>query len=548
VSFNFNNSGNNYTASYAGTEAIAPENTGIGWIAQSRLSNIVGRANQRLINAMRVDGVPLTIYTKTQTGFPCTCCRPTGSTAGLLSAIIDQVPTTNNYYTDPDSTRLPDPGEERYKVIRLKGVDLVDDISNPTWESLNSAKPSINTPEITENYNLNTVDINLNQNEDLDLIANNSSELEGEQAVGDIELDDFFAGGDSGAMFGGDKTACGICFTSGWTQGYSLLNGKRIVLDASGENPFSLQGADLNSGVFPFAFTLPVNNSGVFWKIELPVFCQSWINIRARNNLKPAPGVIIQYATDDNFNWQLLTLDILNSTSNYANRVWYIRAIRDPNFVNMPPVVFTHLELLVITSDNIPSQTPNFAYNTDFNQYDAIVNTQFDIAPSIVALPRESVFTDNKYGLFWKVVDVTAQMTSAQQVFGFTVTARLVQRHEMLYKLHELYTEVPNYLLTYPASGAELQNYNTTQVRQLNEIASTATNYQDLQQVQGGYAVVNEEEQKGGEQVDNIIPDDTQPLVYTQKEDIISIIPLEGNNGAILTEDLDGFIQDEITQ
>jgi hypothetical protein len=519
VSFSFSNSGLDYSSSYQGTEAIAPENTGLGWIAQRRLNNIVGRANQRLINALKVDGVPLTFWMKTQTGYPCTCCKPGGSTAGLLASAVNEVPTTNNFYTDPDSVNLPDPTEQKFKVIRVRGTNLVEDLTEDVWSNFTPASQKTITPEITENLPLNIVEVNLDNVQDTDVAIGNVNEFMGQQDTGDFELDNFFAGGDSGAIFGGDKTACGICFTSGWTQGYSLVNGKRIILDASGEVPFSLQGADLISSTYPNSFKLPINNTGVYWKIELPVFCQQWVNIRARNNLKPAQNVLVEYTTDiNNPNWQLLTLDILNSTSNSATRIWYIRARRDPRSGQYPEVLLTHIELMVVTSDPVPSQTPNFSYNTDFNQYDAIINTTFDVAPTIAMIPRESVFTDNKYGLCWKVVDVTPQMTSAQQIFGYTVNARVIQRHEMLYNLHNLYVEVPVYLQPIGASGQMLQEYNSTVPNQLNEIASVAVNYEHLEQVQGGYAAVSYEEEAYGQQVDNILPDTTQPLTFVKRE------------------------------
>ncbi len=514
MSFTFNGNSADYSNT-AGYEAIAPENTGIGWIAQTRLNGLVARANQKLINAMKVDGVPLTVWVKTQTGYPCTCCASDKVTSGLLSSSVENAQSTNHFYTDLDASALPDPTEQKFKAVRLKSVDLVNDISDPIWASLaNPTSNKIITPEINETNQLNQgVQVNLNQNEDLDIFVPNANQVEGQSEYGDFELDDFFAGGDSGAVFGGDKTACGICFTSGFTQGYSLLNGQRIVLDASGSVPFSLQGADLISSTYPNSFNLPVNNTGVFWQLELPVFCKEWINVRARNNLKPAQWVIIEYSLDA-VNWNLLTLDILNGTSNSYTRLWYIRARRDPAATQVSQVTFTHLELMVITSDPIPSQTPNFSYNTDFNQYDAIVNTTFDVAPTVNMIPRESVFSDNKYGLFWKVIDITPQMTSGQQIFGFTVNARLVQRHEQLYNLHSLYVEVPTYMSVLGASGTNLSGYNSTLPNQLNEIAATTAPFTGLEQVQGGYSIVNSEEQQGGQQVDNIGLDDTQPIEY----------------------------------
>jgi hypothetical protein len=518
--FNFGSSGNNYANTH-GSDAIAPANTGISHIAQARMDNIISRANKQLINSMKVDGDPLYIWAKTQTGRPCTCCNPIGSNAGIVASLADG-PSTNHAVIDPTQSELPDVNSNKFKVIKLTSQNLVNNTNDPIWESLANPTIKTNTPVVTETFDLNTPSVNLDDTQDLDLFVTHGNSQEGAEHFGDEDLDAFFAGGASGAVFGGDKTACGICFTSGWTQGYSLLNGHRFVFDASGDIPFHLNGADLDDSAHPFKFSLPTNANGyVYWMIELPVFCQRWVNVRARNNLDPAHNVLIEYAVQNLANtdplvWNTLTLDVLNSTSNLGTRIWFIRARRQPTAFDLPEVHFTHLELVVLTMDATMSQTPQLAYNTDFQSYDAIINTQFDIAPTVVMLPRESVFSDNKYGLFWKIIDVTAGLTSKLQNFGYTVTARVVQRHEQLYNLHTLFTEVPFYLQVPGASGTTLQDYNSTVPNHYNEIVPSSDVYTELERVQGSYSVVNTNEQEGGQQVDNIQLDKTEPFIFTQ--------------------------------
>ena len=171
-------------------------------------------------------------------------------------------------------------------------------------------------------------------------------------------------------------------FSTGLVEGYTLVNGKRIVLDASSTVPFNLQGADIDRNSYPAAFSLPTNvSASVVWSLELPAFCLKWINVRPRNNLLPASGVYVEYATiaDNYTTWNLLTLDALNSTTNAnASLLWQIRA-RVDNRMNIENVKFTHIELLVITANPTLSQTPNFVYNVNFETNENSVETQFDV-------------------------------------------------------------------------------------------------------------------------------------------------------------------------
>lgn len=479
MGFTFNGSGNNYSILNNAVDAIGPENTGLAHIAQTRMDNIISRSNAKYIEALKVDGIYLTIWIKQQAGYPCTCLKQNTPISGLVAGT-----NTNGKYSNNTTDNLPSPLDNTFKITRVIGTDLVPITNDPEFDFLN---PVIKSPLVTDNIPANDligVDLNATNDQTVD-------NLESGTQLGEVNLDEdvdeFFAGDVSGAVFGGDKTACGICFTTGWTDGYHLLNGQRIVFDASGSIPFTLNGTVIDTNEHPYKFILPENN-GVYWKFEFPAYCQSWVNFRARNNLSAADNITIQYSTDG-INWYLLTLDILNQTSNTGTaRVWYIRAIKTVPFVVSK---FTHLEFVVITSNPTVAQSPNLTYPTNFDAFDAIVNTQFEIAPTIAHLPRESVFMDSKYGLMWKVVDVVQNSTSKSQIFGYQVTCRLVQRHEQLYQLHDLYVETPPYLLSGDNSTqAPMYPYSNIP-------------YAGLQKIQGNYGVIIRSEMTGGVQQDN---------------------------------------------
>lgn len=459
-----------------GVDAIGPENTGLAHIAQARLDNAISRVNQKFINALKVDSIPLTIFLKGQSGYPCTCMGKQKSSAGLVASAIPNPININS----PLDDSLPSPVDDKYKVVRIGQQDLTNQITDPDFSSLS---PRIKSPLISTSNPLPTeptVDMDAVDDQLLDSQAGNDQLGVGE--FDDDDVDAFFSGGVSSGITGGDKTACGICFTTGWTEGYWLNNGQRIVLDASGQYPFTPNGTTINTSEHPYQFELADNSNG-YWTIDLPVFCQSWINLRARNNLTNAPNVVIEYSTDA-INWYPLTLPVLNETSNSTNRTWHIRARKQVPFV---PAKFTHIEMIVITSDHTLSQSPNLTYDLNFEIFDAIINTNFVIAPTIAHLPRESVFIDGKYGLMWKVIDVTAESTAKSQILSYQVNCRMVQRHEMLYQLHTLFTEIPQFL----PNG----DYNIMQGMYPTQNSA----FKGLEKVQGEYSVIIRSMFTGGE-------------------------------------------------
>ena len=419
--------------------ARAPMNEGISWIAQSQLANYASRFNRIYENALKVDANKLMFWIRGKQGTLCTCSRPAEKPVFQPAAPILKP-------NQPAPFR-----ENKVRVVRISddATDRLPPGVDPIWQKLLS-----NTQGS----------------------FGNTRRLVGEQAANDLmgeelddqEYNDAFPDFSSQGIYGGDKHACGICFSTGYTQGYSMFNGKRIILDTSGELPFTLNGAIQVPDTYPRAINTAINGS-VVWKVELPTWTNGWLQLSIRNNMQPAVGCVLEYSsTWPATTWAPLTLDALSSTDG-TQRIWSIRVRKNPNASFNDQGVFTHAEIFVLLGNQVYGTAPNIETAIDYNAQQPIVRVNFSVNGSIPEITRESVFTDSKYNALWKVLDIQQLMTSANQVLGYSLSTRLVQRHEMLYGM---------ITVLYP---------------------NIALPYQGLAPVQGGGDGINQLENAGGQ-------------------------------------------------
>lgn len=395
----------NYRTNFPGTAAIPPNNTGIGHIAQARLDNLVARANARHEQALRVDPNWLTFWVRQFSGVRCTCSKPLGAIDAQPVTLARKLPLS-------PKPGLPPVEAGSFRMVRFRGGQTISTVSDNPLASL--AQPQVDP-----------LDAQVDASSSDEMLAT----LRAEMGTASLALPPLSAG-----IYGGDKAPCGICLGTGFTQGYSLHNGRRVLCDASGEVPYMLQGADLDQQQYPNRFNLPRNGGWVQWQLELPTFTYKWLSLSVRNNLKPATSVIVEYASDPtNPVWVLLTLNALTSTDGTA-RTWLLRARRNPVLpFDDEQAAFTHVELSYLLAEPPLGQAPQLSYNMDYTAAQAIIRTTFEVAASIVKIPRESLFYDSKYKQIWKVLTVTPKVTATGQVFAYDLEARMVQRQEALY-------------------------------------------------------------------------------------------------------------------
>lgn len=211
---------------------------------------------------------------------------------------------------------------------------------------------------------------------------------------------------------GNDKGFCAICGNTGWTEGYRLHNGSRIL--GIEKNIYNMYKVEKNLDTRPISLK-GTKGSYIEWKVRIPsgikkilhlglhnnknlVNCQMFINgVEFSKDLKNFEGqeVVIKVLPEGN-SWQVTHLDIWVSFAD--------------TFIDFPPV----------------------QRDSDFQFFEALQTIHFETIGSIPYVDRETLISEEKYGDLWKVTNATAQMTAERQLIKTECDARLVQTNELL--------------------------------------------------------------------------------------------------------------------
>ncbi len=402
-------------------DAIPSSNTGLNKYAQARLNNTVSRAVAKHANSLFVDGIYFNVWTKTLGGIPCTC-----SGKQLKGSLSDSVPL-----------RSPDVNANNRQPIKSKNpLDISDSNDNDFSAFVFSTNDQ---SAVISSFNQTppdqALDFNTPLDNSLDTLNRNLLLEQLTQPVDDDELARLISGQNTGAVFGGDKTACGICFSTGHVNGYTLQGGQRVILDASFTNPYVLTGGayvDFNS--HPNKFILN-GTATVGWTADLSPYVLQWLSFEVNNNLQPARNTIFElfYAGA----WQEITLGLLLSLNGANTSAMQLRVRANPasNLGVDDTIEFTHAEISYMLTPPLLGQAPQLPVALNFDVLEPLINTNFELLASLPNLPRESIMQDSRTNLLWKVTQVTAKITSSGQVFGYDVDVRKVNTSEALYRL-----------------------------------------------------------------------------------------------------------------
>jgi hypothetical protein len=414
--------------------SIGPGNTGLNNYAQARLDNTISRAIAKHANSLSVDGIYFNLWTKTLGGTVCTC-NENANARSLIDTIPAKSSNVNANNRNPikssDPYNIPAVTDSKFNMFRFTTNDQ---------GAILSEESQINKPAAT------ALDFNNAMDNSLDSLNRDLLLEQLSQPVDDDELARLVNSAGSGIVYGGDKTACGICFSTGHVNGYTLNGGMRVILDASFTNPFNLcNGAIVDKSAHPYKFILNSKGS-VEWTADLTPYALQWLNFTVNNNLKPALGTQLQLFFSGA--WQEITLGLLLQLQGRNTGGLYFRVIPDPTF-NMSlddTVEFTHAEISFTTTPPLLGQAPQLPKSLSFDYLEALINTNFELLAAVPSLPRESIMQDSRTNLLWKVTETTEKITARGQVFGFDVSVRKIATSEALYRLLLPLTLPTNYI------------------------------------------------------------------------------------------------------
>ena len=370
-----------------------PTNKGMAHIAQRRLVQYVGMANRKHLEAIEVDGTAAEIWIKQACGRVCSCQRPKITTSNAIGSVVPE--------------HIQEVQEQNPFTFKIKSPDSLYD---PTF-STKSEPPTV--IPVSDDDNSWVQQFNVSGSE---LLEEQPSNLMNE--------------GLTSLLFGGDKSPCGICFGTGWTDGYRLVNGQRVVLDTTAAH--NICGATIDIDKSPYVFKLSGDKGAyIEWlNVEVPRYFKD-VKYTIYNNTIPVQAIILVRASGSE-EYKPLLLDTIKSIE--CSKI-DVKVVGEFN----KPLHFTHLNFVFTISDYPKIDTPPFERSEDFQYFEALMTTHFEVPGTIPYVDRETVIGIAKEGFLWKVSSVSQVMTHERQIFKCDVNARLIQRSENLYLLNGLF-------------------------------------------------------------------------------------------------------------
>lgn len=356
---------------------LRPANNGIALVAKNRIQQAVGMQNARTIEALKTDGVPLQIWIKQFSGQLCSC----------------SMHNHNNPHLPP-----------------------------LTEEGSNSYTPFSEIAENTE-FNMEPVYDDFEQNWD------EAKDILQEDLTEDL-IERYAENQNNSLIYGGDKTPCGICYGTGYKEGYQLYNGKRIILDYF-DNPEYF--GFLIERTFPYSYTASYSsNNFIIWKFQAPTFFKDFYGIRVRNNVEYCKNYTLLISFDG-INWQKYEDNLIKNRNGVKTSI-YLKVVpydleRNDKFS------ITHIELFYYLGEKIYGDFPPIAKTENWELFEALRTCSLELAGDAAYIDRECCIHEPKNGLLWKVVSVTPHMTSDRQIFKQELELRMIQPSENLYCL-----------------------------------------------------------------------------------------------------------------
>lgn len=392
-----------------------PHNHGSNERAQKRLDHIIARANDQFETALSVDTVNIQLWSKTEQGRFCTCQN-----------IKKTEPRFSNPDTDPTSEEIA----ERHDTNLPSFVIKSGKIQKQTPLNQTITKKKVNDDKLEPPIRFNS-------------LTEQDSLSEGDQEINDL-LALISKGDDSNFIMGGESTQCGICFSTGYLEGYKLVNGQRFIFDAS--LPYQANGFTVDKTVFPYQFTseFATRNNVTWLSVELPTFFVRPYNINIRNNTKHTTGLKAEVRLSGTLQWFDLTEDFLSARLGQATVV----DIRVRPAASNPEglAVFSHLEFVIQYTDWFKGQIPPLSPSESMDRFRQMIDTSIVLSSRVNEVKSSDVIYCDKYDTLFKVSSVTDFYTAKRQVAGWnTVSCRLIQSYEQLSLLRLFYNRTYNF-------------------------------------------------------------------------------------------------------
>lgn len=366
---------------YQQNSILYPAEKGMNMIAKNRIQQAVGMQNSRHIEALKVDGVDLQIWTKHYSGQLCSC--------GL--------------------NKVEDTSDSGMNYIQESTDPFTDMTIEEDWENWENNKEKNEWNRDYSNY----------------------KDYKTQEQVTEELIERYAENSDNSLLYGGDKTPCGICFGTGYKEGYQLFNGKRYVLDYY-DNPQTF--GFIVDRTYPISFKAKYDgNNYIIWKFKAPTYFKKYLGIRVRNNIEICKNYTLEISFDG-INY-IKYEDSLVIDRNRQQTDIYLKVI-PYSLDTSEDFSITHIEVFYQLGDFIKGDFAPIAQTENFELFEALQTTSLELAGDVAYLDRECVIGEPKSGNLWKITSLTPHMTSDRQIFKNELELRMIQNSENLYLLN----------------------------------------------------------------------------------------------------------------
>lgn len=380
---------------------VVPNTYGLESHVEQEIERTINVANARYNTALAANGVPVMIWRRQNSGFVCTCQNH--------RAKVDDEHDDHTPLSDDALTPAPEPSSG---LIRVQG-------SRDRGKREGASTDRV----LGVDFGVNTEDPNAKPGFEIETDDETDEHVDGAQFLDQAAYHSFL---DSGQ----NTTTCGICFGSGFVDGYQLYGGQRIVLESHNLQESDGFSLDDDTEDAPVTYT-GTEGAVLTWRITLPAFFKT-ARMTARNNTKKSD-------VDIHVNGAPPPLSGLLAFKGQAVTITAVAPTDD--------VSVTHIDIVLQFIEWPRTQMDKITQDLSYNAPEATQTLDFPFSPSIQTLNKEDVFVDTKYNKVWRVNSSTEDKTAKGQMISWQVSATSRTTFDVLSLLSAV--QFPDYQLSY---------------------------------------------------------------------------------------------------
>lgn len=400
---------------------LQPKNNNSVDVARTTLQQLAPVIQKQYENASAVNGYSSIFYSFLKSGRRCTCRSKNAHGVGSSPAA---------------NIELDDKGRASPEVLQ----SLLQESDTSIMEY--GARYNVTEKQTTSKVNVSDVGL-VSTNRRVDARQGRTAEDPSAETIIEDDSDTFGFGAEAvDEMLDEDgfddmiesnvsANSCGICFGSGFINGFEMMNGTKIVLEPK-YTKMVLNGFVTDVSKFPYSLLLAGTKGSVVFTLTLPRLVERLETIKVVNRTKPLYGAYtLEIKTVADITWTKLDYkSILNFCTGAPIQI----RLTVPQAI-FKTFEFTHIDLqLLVSSTPLYMDFPHLNKSSDQAKVLGIEDVQLNLPPRIVSAKPYDLIYDKVTNNLWRIQTADDFIDRIQNQHGIGVSARLVQPYE-IYRL-----------------------------------------------------------------------------------------------------------------